>query len=73
MGFYVEIFYFLLHFNLDILQIIIFGFYIIAHILLYSCGQFMVQFLGEGGESKSVPLLHVAMTRRNEADYMWLF
>ncbi|KAK4009517.1 hypothetical protein OUZ56_018644 [Daphnia magna] len=26
--------------------------------------------LGEGGESKSVPLLHVAMTRRKEADYV---
>jgi hypothetical protein len=26
--------------------------------------------LGEGGENKSVPLLHVAMTRRKEADYV---
>jgi hypothetical protein len=25
---------------------------------------------GEGGESKLVPLLHVAMTRRKEADYV---
>ena len=26
--------------------------------------------VGEGGASKSVPLLHVAMTRRKEADYV---
>jgi hypothetical protein len=25
--------------------------------------------LGKGGENKSIPLLHVAMTRRKEADY----
>jgi hypothetical protein len=29
--------------------------------------------VGEGGASKSVPLLHVAMTRRKEADYVAIF
>jgi hypothetical protein len=26
--------------------------------------------LGESGESKSIPLLHVAITKRKEADYV---